>query len=187
MAGVALLLGMQAAPGVDGDGAVLVILAGQGGGRGRPGGRVGAVELGAVAARPTAFGRARRWCWVGVETAVGAQPHQHRDGQVSQVEGELGGVIAAIEDEQRWLAAGGQACHEGTDLAGGNLVGVLGRVQPGRVDRGGPRIAVEAELADPLVGPAGDDRLAGRMPGGMVVVATLRPSVATFGEAPALS
>ena len=107
MAGVALLLGMQAAPGVDGDGAVLVVLAGQGGGRGRPGGRVGAVELGAVATRPTALGRARRWCWVGVEAAVGAQPHQHRDGQVGQVEGELGGVIAAIEDEQRWLAAGG--------------------------------------------------------------------------------
>jgi hypothetical protein len=101
---------------------------------------------------------------VGVEAAARAQPHQHRHRDLGQVQGELGGVIAAIEDEQwhRWR----EACQERTDLAGGNLVGVLGRVQPGRVDRGGPRIAVDAELADPLAGPAGDDRLTGRMPGG---------------------
>jgi len=59
------------------------------------------------------------------------------------------------------------------DLAGGLLVGVVQGVQPGSVDRGGPRIAVEAELGDPLEGPAGDDRLAGRMPRGMIVVAPL--------------
>jgi site-specific DNA recombinase len=52
VAGVALLGGMQPSPRLDGDGAVLVVLTGQGGGRGRPGGWVGQVELGAVAARP---------------------------------------------------------------------------------------------------------------------------------------
>ena len=51
--GVALLLGVQPSPGVDGHGAVLVVLSDQGGGRRRPGGRVGQVELGTVAARPT--------------------------------------------------------------------------------------------------------------------------------------
>jgi site-specific DNA recombinase len=56
VARVALLLGMQSAPGRRGDGAVLVVLADQGGGGDRPGGRVGAVELGAVTARPAASG-----------------------------------------------------------------------------------------------------------------------------------
>jgi site-specific DNA recombinase len=52
VAGVALLLGMQPRPGGHGDGAVLVVGGVKGSGRGGPGGRVGAVELGAVAARP---------------------------------------------------------------------------------------------------------------------------------------
>jgi hypothetical protein len=69
VAGVALLLGMQPRPGRHGHGAVLVVLADEGSGRGRPGGRVGAVGLGAVAARPP---RAAGWpwWWVGVEAAV---------------------------------------------------------------------------------------------------------------------
>jgi hypothetical protein len=60
MAGVALLGGMQPSPRLDTDGAVLVVLTGQGGGRDRPGGRVGAVELGPVATRPA---RAAGWPW----------------------------------------------------------------------------------------------------------------------------
>jgi site-specific DNA recombinase len=55
MAGMALLLGMQPRPGGHGHGAVLVVDGGKGGGRGRPGGRVGAAELGAMAARPAAL------------------------------------------------------------------------------------------------------------------------------------
>jgi hypothetical protein len=56
VAGMALLLGMQPRPAGDSDGAVLIVVAVQGGGRSWPGGRVGAVELGAVAARPAASG-----------------------------------------------------------------------------------------------------------------------------------
>jgi len=56
MAGVALLLGMQPTPGLHGHGAVLVVLTSQSGGRGRPGGRVGEGELGAMAARPATLG-----------------------------------------------------------------------------------------------------------------------------------
>jgi hypothetical protein len=77
VAGMAVLLGMQAAPGRHGDGAVLVVLADQGGGRVRPSGRIGAVELGAVATRPARAAGWPRW-WVGVAAAATAQPHQHR-------------------------------------------------------------------------------------------------------------
>jgi site-specific DNA recombinase len=56
MAGVALLFGMQPRPRLHGHRAVLVIGGHQGGGRSRPAGRVGQVELGPVAARPAAFG-----------------------------------------------------------------------------------------------------------------------------------
>jgi site-specific DNA recombinase len=100
VAGVALLLGMQPTPGRHGHGAVLVVLADQGGGRGRPGGRVGAVELGAVAAWPARLARWRGWR-VGVKAAVTAQPHQHRHASLGQVQGELGGVVAGIEHKQR--------------------------------------------------------------------------------------
>jgi site-specific DNA recombinase len=106
VAGVALLLGMQPGPRGDGHGAVLVVLTGQGGGRGRPGGRVGAVELGPVTARPARDAR-QAWWWVGVEAAVSAQPHQHRHPLLGQVQGELGRVVAAVEHEQRRLGAGG--------------------------------------------------------------------------------
>src|SRR5215213_3630469 len=56
VAGVALLLGMQPAPGLHGHAAVLVVLTSQGGAWGRPGGRVGEGELGAMAAWPAALG-----------------------------------------------------------------------------------------------------------------------------------
>src|SRR5215212_6625504 len=66
VAGMALLFGMQPAPGLHGHGAVLVVLADQGGAWGRPGGRVGEGELGAVAAWPARAARWPRWR-VGVE------------------------------------------------------------------------------------------------------------------------
>jgi site-specific DNA recombinase len=174
VARMALLLGMQPGPGVHRDGAVLIVLTDQGGGRGRPGGRVGAVELGPVATRPAALGGALRWWWVGVEAAIRAQPHQHRHGQVREVERQLGGVVAGVEDKQRHRLAGGQPGQQRPDLRGGGLVGVLQGVQAAGIHRGGPRVTVEAELADPLEGPAGDDRLTGRVARGMVVVATRR-------------
>src|SRR5215217_4445641 len=170
VAGVALLLGMQPTPRLDGDGAVLVVVGGKGGGRGGPGGRVGEVELGAMAAWTSA--RAG-WAWwrVGVEAAVRSQPHQHRHGQVGEVEGQLGGVVAAVEDEQRYPPADVQPFKQRADLACGGLVGVVQGMQPPGVHRGGPRVALKAQPRDPLERPAGDDRLAGRMARGVVVVA----------------
>jgi site-specific DNA recombinase len=173
VAGMALLLGVPPAPGRHGHAAVLIVAGVQRGGRGGPGSRVSAAELGAVAARP-AGGTRRAWWRVGVEAAVGSEPHQHDDGQVGEVEGELGGVVAAVKHKPWHRPAGRQPLKQRADLHGGvGLVGVVQRVQPAGVHRGGPGVAVEADLGDPLEGPAGDDRLAGRMPRGMVVVAAL--------------
>ena len=72
------------------------------------------------------------------------------------------------------LPASGQASKQRADLRCGGLVGVLQRVQPGRVHRRGPGVAGEAQLRDPLERPAGHDRLAGRVPRGVVVGAALR-------------
>jgi hypothetical protein len=63
---VVVLLGMQPGPRGDGHGAVLVVAGDQQVGGRRPGGRVDALELGAVAARP-AGGARRAWWRVGVK------------------------------------------------------------------------------------------------------------------------
>jgi site-specific DNA recombinase len=172
MAGVAVLLGMQPAPGRYGHGAVLIVLADQGGGRDRPGGRVGEGKLGAMAARAPA-GAGRAWWRVGVEAAVGAQPHQHRRLGVGQVQRQLGGVVAGVEHKQRWLLVSGQPPKQRADLYGRGVVGVLCRLQSTGVHRGGPGVPREAQLTDPLEGPAGHDRLARRMPGRVIVEAAL--------------
>jgi hypothetical protein len=49
-------------------------------------------------------------------------------GRLGQVQGELGGVVAGVEDEQRHGPAGVQAPKQRADLAGGGLVGVVQRV-----------------------------------------------------------
>jgi hypothetical protein len=172
VAGVALLLGVQPTPGLDGHGAVLVVDHEVAGGRGRPSGRVGAVELGPVAARP-ATPASGRWWRVGVEAAVRPQPHQHRDGDLGQVEGELGGVVAGVEHKQWDRSAGGQPGEQPADLRCGGLVSVVQWMQATGVHRGSPGVPVEADVGDPLEGPASDDWLAGRMARGMVVVAAL--------------
>jgi site-specific DNA recombinase len=108
VARMALLLGMQPRPGRHGHGAVLVVPADQGGGRDRPGRRVSTVELGAVAPWSAGLAGWRGWR-VGVEATVGAQPHQYRHVRRGQVEGELGGVVAAVEHKQRQGLAGSRA------------------------------------------------------------------------------
>jgi site-specific DNA recombinase len=173
VAGLTLLLGMQPRPACDGHGAVLIVAGVQRGGRGRPGGRVGEGELGAMAAR-SAGGAGWPWWRVGVKAAVRPQPHQHHHGDLSEVQSELGGVVAAVEHQPRHRSTGRQPRKQRADLHCGGLVSVVQGMQAAGVHRSGPGVAVEAELGDPLERPAGDDRLAGRMPRGMVVVAALR-------------
>jgi hypothetical protein len=85
--------------------------------------------------------------WVGVETAVGAQPHQHRHAILGEVQGELGGVVAAVEHDQRHGPAGRETLNQRPDLAGGGLVGVVQGMQPTSIHRGGPGVAGNAQLA----------------------------------------
>ena len=47
-------------------------------------------------------------------------------------------------------------------------------MHPPHIERSGPAVSREAELGQPLVRPPGDDRLTGRVPGGMVIKAALR-------------
>jgi hypothetical protein len=117
---------------------------------GRPGGRSAQLHLAPWRrGRPVLPGGG---AGVGVAAAAPAQPHQHRHRDLGQVHAELGRVVAAVEHQPWHRTASGQAAKQRPDLASGLLVGVGQRVQPGRVDRGGPRIAVDAELGDPRPG-----------------------------------
>ena len=84
------------------------------------------------------------------------------------------GIVACIEDEQRWLAATGipavETAHQCPYLFGCRLVRVLLRGNAPHIDRRDPGIALEAEFCDELVGPAGDDGLAGGVAAGVVVI-----------------
>jgi hypothetical protein len=124
VAGMAMLLGVQPTPGLHGHGPVLVVGGHVGGGRGRPGGRVGTVELGAVAARPARLARWRGWR-IGVQAAIRAQPHQHRHASLGQVQAELGGVVAGVEHKPRHRPASREPGTQRTDLGGGSVVGVV--------------------------------------------------------------
>ena len=80
-------------------------------------------------------------------------------------------VVAGVEDEQ----GRGRGCrsprHERRDLLDRDGVGVLARMDTAHVERGGPTVAVEAELGQPLVGPPSHDRLPGGVARRMVVEA----------------
>ena len=110
---------------------------------------------------------------VGVEAAVAPQAHQDGGAGVRQPQRQLERVVAGVEDEQRRRAVGRVMAQEALDLLDGDGLGVLGRVDALHVERRRPALAREAELGEPLVRPAGDDRLAGRVARRMVVVAAL--------------
>ncbi len=70
-----------------------------------------------------------------------------------------------LEDEKRRataLLALIQPLTHGPHLLGGDLVLVLARTEAPEIHRCNPAVALEAQLGDELVGPAGDDRWAGR-------------------------
>jgi len=139
-----------------------------------PGGRIVAGQLAPMPSRATG---ARLPVRIGVEAAPAPQPHQHRDPlaiQVAQLAAQLHRVVAGVEHAQRDRAVGRQAPEQGPDLRGGDGVRVVRRRHPAHVQRRRPAIVGEAHLREPPIRPAGDDRLAGRLPRGRVVVATPR-------------
>jgi hypothetical protein len=62
----------------------------------------------------------------------------------------LGGVIAGVEDEQRHRPVIGQPAKQRADLGGEGVVGCPPPGAAGGRQPGGPGIAIEAELRDPL-------------------------------------
>jgi hypothetical protein len=130
-------LRVQACPGGHLHPAVLIVVGLKNVIRGRPGGRVGAAESGAVPARPAqlAGSSGRR---VGVEDPVGTDPHQHRHRYIGQVDGERDRVVAGVEDEQRHRHRGAEPFQQRPDLGGGDGPEVLAWGQPPHIQRRGP-------------------------------------------------
>jgi hypothetical protein len=84
---------------------------------------------------------------------------------------QFDGIVAGVEDEQRNVISFGQPTKQTFDLFHGHLVGILRRLDPPHVDGRHPRVALEGEPRDQLVGPASDEEgLPGRVPGRVVVV-----------------
>jgi site-specific DNA recombinase len=165
---VGALLGVQPTPGGHAHLPVLRVGLLPGGRGRRPGGRVGQRQLGAVA------GRAARPAITagmagGVEVPVTADAHQHLDGCRCELDLQLHGVKAAVEDHQRHLLADGEPGQQRTDLAGRDQVGVVRRVKAAHIHRRGPRVRLQLQAHDELVAPARHDRLPGRVPRGVVV------------------
>ena len=75
---------------------------------GRPGGRVGKANVAPWRRGRPPPGERAAGGEVDIEAAVGAEPHQHCYASLGEVEGELGGVIAAVEHKQRHGLTGGQ-------------------------------------------------------------------------------
>jgi site-specific DNA recombinase len=173
---VGALLGMQPTPGGHGHLPVLRVGLLPGGRGRRPGGRVGQRQLGAVPGRPPGTAITAGMAG-GVEVPVTADAHQHLDRGTRKLDLQLHRIKAAVKDHQRHLlvrldgcgGGAGEPVQQATDLAGRDQVEVVVRCQPAHVHRGGPGVGCELQAHDELVAPARHDRLAGRVPRGMVV------------------
>jgi len=93
-------------------------------------------------------------------------------GVVEQGVGERGHIVTGVEDEQRSRVRRRETPTQRLDLLGGDARGVLIREDTPDLDRRRPAIPLEAELGDPLVGPALDDGLAIEVARGVVVITT---------------
>lgn len=96
---------------------------------------------------------------VGVEGAVGVQPHQDVGALTLQAALQLDGIVARLEDEQGRGTAARGALQQVLHLSHGHVVGVFLRAHAPRIHRGDPRVALEGKPGDQLVGPACDDGL----------------------------
>jgi hypothetical protein len=98
-----------------------------------------------MAAGTTTFGRRGYGRWIGVEAAVGAEANHHRNGGLSQRLGQLGRVVAGIKDEQRRCTIPREAVEQVLDLVHRDHVGVLTRMHPSHIKRGGPAVSRETQ------------------------------------------
>ena len=114
---------------------------------------------------------------VGVEDPVVADAAQHLAAHVGEFVADGDRVVAGVEHEQRHLAVVAEQLDEAADLLDGGGGRVAGGRDPAHVQRRGPAVGRPVELADPLVGPAGDDRLAGGVLRRRVVEAPFRAAL----------
>ena len=120
----------------------------------------------------SALGRSVRPRWrVGVEDAVVADAAEHLCPATAEVVAHRDRVVAGVEDEQRHLVVTGQQPDETAELVDGGIRRIRQGRDAAHVDRRRPAVRRPRELADPLVVPPRDDRLAGRVLGGGVVKA----------------
>jgi hypothetical protein len=126
-----------------------------------------------VAARPAGrsgrTGKAR----IAEEAASCPQPDEDLARPILQYSLQLDGVVACVEDEQGNAASHGPSPEQFPDLLRGERVSLLFRMDAPDVHRSGPALADEIELRDELVGPSGDDGLAGGVARWMIVLSSL--------------
>lgn len=111
---------------------------------------------------------------VSVKAAIAAQADQDRGSRLPETQRQLDRIIASVEDEQgygrirRW-----QPMDKRFDLLDSHSVSIFERMHTLDVEWGGPAIAGEAELGDPLVSPAGDNGLPSGVAGRVIIEASL--------------
>ena len=114
-----------------------------------------------------------RWRRIGIEATVAPQPDEHGDLlpiEFRQFASEGLGIIASVEDEQRDWPVRGQALHKLPDLCRGDRVGVATGLDSLHIQRRRPAVMSKAELCQPGIRPAGDDRLTRRLTRRRVIV-----------------
>ncbi len=103
---------------------------------------------------------------IGVEDAVGMQPHQQLSLMAFKLLLESHRIVASVEDEQRSIhTSAWHSLQQGAYLLSGYSVSVFGRMDPLDVHWSHPGVAAEADLGDDLVSPAGYDELTRRVSG----------------------
>ena len=96
-----------------------------------------------------------------MEDPVRADAHKHLGARLGQPGADGDGVVAGVEDEQRHVTLVGKQIHEVAHLGDGGRRGVLAGRDASGIEGSGPAVRRPIELADPLIGPAGHDGLAG--------------------------
>ena len=127
-----------------------------------------------MATRPSGGGGRASEARIGVEAAPCPQTDEDLARPSLKPLLHFNGIVARVEDEQgSGIFLLGRPAEKRFYLLGGDLISALLRADAPHVHGGGPALAYEVEPCDELVGPSGDDRLAGRVTRRMVVETAL--------------
>lgn len=157
-----LARGVPATPGADPPATGLSVLDRQIRVRGRPGRRVFPDDLGARATRSSGHRLIDRG---GVETAVAAEADQHGDRHGAHLTRQVVGGIGRVADAGGGRRVSRLSGYQGVERLGGDRLDRRPRLDPPHGAWGCPPGAPDAELGEPLVRPAGAERLPSRRAG----------------------